>query len=222
LTRSVPQSIHHSGDPPERPAGARKPLGPTSAVAGGPLPGIAHNVALRGWLKRGRHLLAVLALVPIAAFMRPALLPAGFAVSLFGQAIQTWCLSSLTKNWELTVGGPYLVVRNPMYLGRYFLLLGFVLLTGNPWVVAGFTLLYYGYMHVRVVREERRLRRNFRESFERYCRDVRRFLPAWSRLADRRVWVFERELFFENHAPWNVVATLAAYAALYAYQRWNV
>ena len=47
---------------------------------------------------------------------------------MFGQLIQTWCFASLVKNWQLTERGPYLMCRNPMYIGRYFLILGFVLL----------------------------------------------------------------------------------------------
>jgi uncharacterized membrane protein len=181
--------------------------------------GLFHNPALRRFLFHTRHLLALLFLVPLAAFMDPAWLAPGFAVSMFGQAIQVWCLSSLVKNQELTVRGPYLVVRNPMYLGRYFLLLGFVLLLGNPWVVLGYTAVYYAYMSNRVEREERRLRRNFGESFERYCREVRRFLPSPARLARQDVYVFRRELFLENHAHWNILGTVAAYAALWAYGR---
>jgi protein-S-isoprenylcysteine O-methyltransferase Ste14 len=178
------------------------------------LKGPLHNVAIRRFLFRTRHLLALVLLVPLARFMKPEWLPIGFAVSLVGQAIQVWCLSSLVKNLELTVRGPYLLVRNPMYLGRYFLLLGFVLLLGNLWAVVGFTVGYWLYMTSRVKREERRLARNFGERFAAYCSQVRRFLPSL-RAAEGEVWVFERRLFFENHAHWNVLGTLAAYAVLY-------
>ncbi len=183
------------------------------------LEGLFHNLAIRRFLFRIRHLLALVLLLPLALFMEPEWLPAAFAVSMIGQLIQTWCLSSLVKNWELTVKGPYLLVRNPMYLGRYFLLLGFVLLLGNPWIVVAYTALYYLYMSNRVKREERRLRKNFRDAFERYCREVRRFLPSFSRILDRDVWVFDRKLFLENHAHWNILGTLGAYAALFLLQR---
>lgn len=176
--------------------------------------GLLHNVVLRRFLFHTRHGLAVVALVPLALFMKPEWLPLAFAVSLFGQAIQTWCLASLVKNLELTIRGPYLMVRNPMYLGRYFLLLGFVLLLGNVWAVVAYTALYSVYMQARVKREERRLRRNFGEAFETYCRDVRRFLPSFARIGRPDIRVFQRDLFFANNAHWNILGTLAAYAAL--------
>jgi hypothetical protein len=175
------------------------------------------NVAIRRFLFRTRHLLALALLVPLARFMEPEWLPAAFAVSMFGQVIQTWCLSSLVKNLELTVRGPYKMVRNPMYLGRYFLLLGFAMLLGDMWVIAAYTILYYLYMLNRVRREERRLKRNFGADFETYCREVRRFLPNPFRSFDREIWVFEWSLFLENHAHWNILGTIAAYAGLYVY-----
>jgi protein-S-isoprenylcysteine O-methyltransferase Ste14 len=173
------------------------------------------NVALRRLLFRTRYLIGLLLLVPLALTMKPALLPYAFAISMTGQLVQTWCFAALVKNRELTARGPYLLSRNPMYLGRYLLLLGFVLLPGNLWLVLAFTVLYYLYMVSRVRREEVRLRRNFGEDYARYCREVRRFLPSIGRLNDPAVWFFDRETFLENHAHWNLLGTLGAYAILF-------
>jgi protein-S-isoprenylcysteine O-methyltransferase Ste14 len=173
------------------------------------------NERLRTFLVRTRYLLAVVLLVPLAKAMHPELLPAALLVSLAGQAVQTWCFASLVKNRELTVRGPYVLVRNPMYLGRYFLLLGFVLLLASPLAVAVYTAGYLVYMVDRVSSEERRLRRGYGEAYAAYCKEVRRFLPSFSNLADPRIRFFSRELLVENHAHWNAVLTIAAYAALY-------
>jgi protein-S-isoprenylcysteine O-methyltransferase Ste14 len=173
------------------------------------------NEALRTFLIRTRYLVAVVLLVPLAWAMRPELLPAGILVSLAGQAVQTWCFASLVKNRELTVRGPYVLVRNPMYIGRYFLLLGFVLLLGSPLAVAIYTVGYVVYMVARVAREERRLHRGYGAAYADYCAKVHRFWPSFSRLGDRRVWFFSKELLFENHALWNAILTIAAFGALY-------
>ena len=84
--------------------------------------------AVRTALFKTRFLLALVLLVPLARYMRPEWGPAALGISLFGQLIQTWCFASLVKNRELSVRGPYKLVRNPMYLGRYFLIFGFVCL----------------------------------------------------------------------------------------------
>ena len=176
--------------------------------------------ALRRFLVKTRFLLALVLIVPLARYMRPEWLPAALGVSLFGQLIQTWCLASLVKNRELSVRGPYLMVRNPMYLGRFFLILGFVLLLGNPWIIAAYVAVYYTYMYLRVKGEERRLRRAYTEDFDAYCRKVRRFLPSFGRLGDRAVWFFDKEMFLENHGHWNILLTILAYAAVYTLHRW--
>jgi hypothetical protein len=173
------------------------------------------NRAVRRFLFRTRHLIGLVLLVPLAKTMRPELLPFGFAISMAGQLVQTWCFAALVKNRTLTVRGPYLLSRNPMYLGRYLLLLGFVMLPGSLLLVVGFTVLYYLYMVSRVRREEIRLRRNFGEDYARYCSEVHRFLPSFGRLGEPAVWFFDRETFLENHAHWNLLGTLAVYAILF-------
>ena len=78
---------------------------------------------------------------------------------------------------ELVVRGLYRYVRNPMYLSVTMIVLGEVLLTGScglliywaVWFVAT-NLFVIGY-------EEPTLRRRFGESYERYTRDVGRWLP---------------------------------------------
>jgi protein-S-isoprenylcysteine O-methyltransferase Ste14 len=178
------------------------------------------NEVLRRVLYRTRYLLFLFLLVPLALFMKPALLGPALFVSLVGQLIQTWCFASLVKNRELTTRGPYHVVRNPMYLGRFFLILGFVLLPGSLPVLAAFTVLYVVYMVSRVRREERRLARVFGERYGAYCRNVKRFVPSLRRLADPEVWCFDRRAFLENHAHWNIVLTVAAYGILWI--QWEI
>ena len=173
------------------------------------------NTALRKALFRARYLLALVLLWPLASFMQPRWLMIGFGVSMAGQLIQTWCFASLVKNRELTRRGPYLLVRNPMYLGRFLLLLGFILLLASPLTILVYTVLYYLYMVNRVKREETRLKRIFGEDYATYCRDVNRFVPTFRRLTDRSVWFFNGSRFLENNAHWNILLTLVAYAAIY-------
>jgi protein-S-isoprenylcysteine O-methyltransferase Ste14 len=173
------------------------------------------NKPIRKFLKRTRYLWAVGLAYPLARYMIPELLPIAIGISLLGQLIQGWCFASLVKNRELSIRGPYLLVRNPMYLGRFFLILGFVCLLGSLPAIAVYTVLYYPYMLFRVKREERRLRRIYTEEFERFCREVGRFLPSLRRLGDPAVRFFDMAMFLENNGHWNILLTLAAYAAVY-------
>ncbi len=86
-------------------------------------------------------------------------------------------LSPVDPPRELVVRGLYRYVRNPMYLSVTLVVFGEVLLTGSRplllywavWFVA-VNLFVIGY-------EEPTLRRRFGESYERYTRDVGRWLP---------------------------------------------
>lgn len=174
---------------------------------------------IRKFLFRTRWLLALLLAAPLAIWLRPEWIPWGVGVAMVGQLIQGWCFASLVKNRELSVRGPYLMARNPMYLGRYFLILGFVLLLGSWIAVAVYTALYWPYMLYRVKREEARLRRVFGESFEAYCREVRRFWPSLRPLGDPRIRFWDNSMFLENNGHWNILLTLLAFVAIWGVHR---
>jgi len=175
-----------------------------------------NHPAVRKGLFKGRFVLSAALLVPVAYYMRPWWLVPGLAVSMFGQLIQTWCFASLVKNRELTARGPYLMCRNPMYVGRYFLILGFVMLLANPWLIGAYTLVYWLYMTHRVSREERRLRGWLGEPYIEYCKKVNRYFPSLRPLADRGLYFFDGKMFLENNAHWNILGTLIAYGLIYA------
>lgn len=105
----------------------------------------------------------------------------GIAGLLIGQALQVWAAGALPrhKNEALTTSGPYAWVRNPMYLGRFCLGLGLVLLVWRWYLAPVYVVAYALYAHFRVAREERRLRERFGDAYDEYSRRVRRWLPRW-------------------------------------------
>jgi protein-S-isoprenylcysteine O-methyltransferase Ste14 len=175
-----------------------------------------HPVARKLFL-RLRYVLALALLAWLALRADAALLPLGFLVSLFGEAIQLWSFASLVKNEQLTARGPYVLVRNPMYLGRFFLILGAVLLLGNGYVTIVYVVLYYFYMVNRVQREETRLARLLGQPYRDYCARVNRFLPSFGRLADPAVRYFSFGVLLRNNGHWNLLSMLAFYGALWAW-----
>lgn len=176
-----------------------------------------NNAALRKLFLKIRYPLVFALLVALVFFIQPQWLLTGFVVSMLGEAIQLWSFASLVKNEELTARGPYVMVRNPMYLGRFFLMLGFILLFGNPYVIAVYCVLYYFYMVNRVKREERRLERLLGEPYRAYCATTNRFLPSFQRLVNKQVWFFDWGVLFSNNGHWNLLSALAAYGVIFAY-----
>ena len=183
--------------------------------------GLFQHPGLRRFLVRMRTPIVVLAVLLLAQFVRQEWLLPGFIVSMFGEFIQLWCFASLDKNATLTARGPYSMVRNPMYLGRFFILLGFLMLLGNGWLLLAYAVVYWLYMDARVRREEAHLRPIFGAAYEDYCRTVRRFLPTWPATGQPlRYW--SGELFRQNNAGFNLGATLVVWALVVAVGGWGL
>jgi protein-S-isoprenylcysteine O-methyltransferase Ste14 len=179
-----------------------------------------HPVARKIFLNL-RYIFAIAAVAAIAYYARRELLCAGFVVSMFGQLIQLWSFASLVKNEQLTARGPYVMVRNPMYLGRFFLILGFVVVTGSYVAIVAYSLFYWFYMYNRVQREEARLSQLLGEPYRAYCARVNRFLPNLLKLGDPMVRFFDFGVMRRNNGHWNLLATLIAWAALAWYRRYS-
>jgi len=154
----------------------------------------------------------------------------GMAVTLVGELIQLWSASHLEKDQTLATSGPYSYVRNPMYVGRFLVLLGFVAmiqqawwpraqLHGIPLVVAAYVVLFALYARSRVGREEARLRVVFGDGYDHYCKEVPRFLPRirpYSRATARR-WQWSRIVANNEHLNLMCVAAVLSLALIRLY-----
>jgi len=124
------------------------------------------------------------ALVDLGFLRYAGLLPIGFGAVLYG-----WCLWHFTVTGRgtpmpidpakaLVMEGPYRLVRNPMYLAVLSVLLGEVLLFEAPGLLI-YTAIWFAVVWIFVrVYEEPALQHQFGETYERYCRNVPRWLPT--------------------------------------------
>ena len=175
---------------------------------------IFNNKRLRHVLLQLRYPIFLIAAIILIQNIKPAWFAVGCAVAFFGELIQLWCFASLDKNRILAVRGPYILMRNPMYLGRFFLLLGVLLLTGNAWIVFIFIVLYF-YMVNRVKREEAKLQPLFGESYRKYCQKVNRFVPTFKDVDWGSLWFFRWNLLQKNNGHWNFMAVLVCFFIFY-------
>ena len=80
------------------------------------------------------------------------------------------------RTQHLMTDGPYRLNRNPMLTGTLIYLASF-----NVWLWTWQAVLvwcvFFAIMFVQVLTEEKRLRRDFGEKYEAYCRCTGRFLP---------------------------------------------
>jgi protein-S-isoprenylcysteine O-methyltransferase Ste14 len=100
-----------------------------------------------------------------------------------GVALRWWATLHVAsrKNEFLVSSGPYSICRNPLYLGTLLITLAIALYMQSLTFAVGLAVTSLFYLGVTVGDEERRLRERFGDVYERYCRDVPRFLPRWRR-----------------------------------------
>ena len=142
-------------------------------------------------------------LLPIAVLLfvlpSPRLLPdpalagwLGFLIAVIGQAVRvgTVGLAYIIRGGkdhrvyaeELVTAGLYSHVRNPMYFGNFFLLLGLAVAT-NSWLFALVGVPLSLGMHKSIVAaEENFLRNKFGAQFDDYCKRVPRWVPRFAGL----------------------------------------
>jgi protein-S-isoprenylcysteine O-methyltransferase Ste14 len=180
-----------------------------------PKPGLAHELfndaRIRRFFLKIRVPIALAAGLLLMIFADPHWLFPAFCISLAGSLLQSWCFGTLHKKKELAASGPYALVRNPMYLGRYFLILGVFTLPGVLWLIPIYTVIYYFYMVNRVRREEEALQGIFGQEYEAYCSAVPRFLPTRKPFQGNPVLAFRWDLFLQNHGHWNFLSVIAFY-----------
>lgn len=129
----------------------------------------------------------------------------GSLVALAGEGIRVWAAGHLEKSREVTVSGPYRMVRHPLYLGSSLLGVGLAIAADHVGV-AVIVLLYVGTTFpAAILAEEAHLREKFGEAYEAYAR--RTHVPA------PRVFSWQRALANrEHHTMAGVLAALGILA----------
>ncbi len=176
---------------------------------------VFNNLTLRKTLLALRLPIALVLVAALLWNIDPHWFWPGLAVSLAGMALQLWVFGCIRTREVLAVNGPYMFVRNPMYIARFLLILGLVLMTGIPWLLVIYIPLYYFYMVNRVEREETVLQETFGGEYIDYCKRVPRFVPTLRPYPKGRFWYFRSRNFRRQHGLENLVVFLLIYALSY-------
>ena len=150
-------------------------------------------------------LFAFIAILVYKSQPQPLLFAIGAVLTLIGIAIRIWAAGHLTRDQRLAVSGPYAYTRNPFYLGRFSILIGFALMSGLHgflvWTIFLISLgfFFFGYMPRKERREGGRLEELFGDQFRKYRENVPSLFPRLTPYrdpftAEKRPW--NRDLFF--------------------------
>lgn len=152
------------------------------------------------WLFRWRSYLPLVVLGIFLLAMREYTKPGGnefvetmwetfcLSVSLFGLAIRAFTIGHVPKNTSgrntkkqvadvLNTTGPYSVVRNPLYLGNFFMGLGVALFAGFWWLALLYILIFWLYYERIIFAEEAFLTRKFGEEYVQWASKTPAIVP---------------------------------------------
>ncbi|MHB8652315.1 MAG: methyltransferase family protein [Terriglobia bacterium] len=103
----------------------------------------------------------------------------GGGIALLGLLLRALAAGFLEKGRALATAGPYRFTRNPLYLGSFFMGVGFALAAGS-WPLGLAFLVFFLLVYWPVMRrEEDFLRRQFGDEFARYAASTPLFFPTF-------------------------------------------
>ncbi len=146
----------------------------------------------------------------------PTLLAAGAAVGWIGVGLRAWASGHLRKNETVTASGPYVLTRNPLYLGSLLIGIGCGIAGGNVPIIILLTAFFLG-IYLPVMRAEADyLSRTFPDQYPPYAARVPLLLPDLRALPRAFAVPFDARLYVryrEYRASLGLIAVLAVLAA---------
>ena len=154
------------------------------------------DVPTGAWLFRYRSFLPV-PLALILLFVRygevtgDAVMAAGVALVLSGQALRLWAVRHIgtisrtrtTRYGPLMTAGPYTIVRNPLYVGNWLLWTGFAGWSGLLWMVPVAWIVFFAQYRAIAGWEAAFIRGKYPGAYDDYARQVRPWMPRWPPLS---------------------------------------
>lgn len=137
----------------------------------------------------------------------------GLTLITSGLAIRSWAAGHIVKTDVLAVHGPYAWVRHPLYLGSLLLLVGFAELLEDRLALVGVLLMFGLFYLPAMVREDRRLRDHFGQTWVSYKKDTPQWIPnRWSKSSKTPQPPWNLYLWV-NNGEWRIV-TLSIFVVI--------
>lgn len=141
----------------------------------------------------------------------------GITLVLAGLAIRSWAAGTLHKWTELTTVGPYALVRHPLYVGSYLMMIGFCTIIDDGENILFVMGPIFAMYLAAVFKEERKLAQRFPAQWADFAQRTPRFLPR--RLPVRPFEAWSAHQWLGNREYQALLASLAGLAAL---QLWRL
>jgi protein-S-isoprenylcysteine O-methyltransferase Ste14 len=166
---------------------------------------------------------SILAARPLTADRRISLAfdAAAFLLVLIGGATRSWAMGYHVwrrvhgpgSQRSLITAGPYALVRNPLYLGTLLISAGVALMSGSPFIIGTYAVVFWLGYYAIILWEEEKLVGQFGTSYRDYFDSVPRVVPGL-RIWARREGVFSFPTMMRCMEPAKTLAFLLALALM--------
>ncbi len=108
-----------------------------------------------------------------------------FGVFIAGLALRMWATFYIggRKCKQVVRDGPYSLCRNPLYVGSFLVTASSCLFLKTLWFAGGLLIMMAFYSWATIPTEEKKLREELGPDYLKYCQEVPRFVPNFSRFS---------------------------------------
>ncbi|HEA25516.1 MAG TPA: isoprenylcysteine carboxylmethyltransferase family protein [Ectothiorhodospiraceae bacterium] len=186
---------------------------------------------LLSWLQKRRVHIARLTLWPLIiylfAYERVSILSIdhtqyqlGLLALVVGVLTRSISAGTLHKNQQLNMEGIYAIVRNPLYVGSFFILLGINLIIHHPLVWAASIIIFSLTYIPTILGEENTLKKIFPDQWGQFEATVPRFIPNILRIFELRKTSWNFKQWHKNHEHYTVITAILVVVILELYSRY--
>ena len=152
-----------------------------------------------------RQVIGLLLVAVCANFARPdsGTVAIGLAMALIGQVFRIYAAGYIHKKKQLASTGPYALVRHPLYLGNFLILIGFTIASANLYVTIGVILFFLIWYPAAIAYEDSKLENIFEEEWREWSKNIRAIIPGRFRFADLKAegWDTYQSLIRNGELP---------------------
>lgn len=172
---------------------------------------MGNRTGLLGWFDRIRfneilrQVIGLLLVAVCANFAMPdsGTVAAGLALAVVGQVFRIYAAGYIHKNKQLATNGAYGLVRHPLYLGNFLILIGFTIACANWYVVIAVILFFVIWYPAAIAYEDSKLENIFEDDWREWSKSRRAIIPGRFRWSDLKAsgWDTYQSLIRNGELP---------------------
>jgi protein-S-isoprenylcysteine O-methyltransferase Ste14 len=166
------------------------------------LMGLFDRIRFNEILRQGIGLLLV-AVCAYFANLDKGFVMLGLALAIAGQIFRIYAAGFIHKNKQLATTGPYSLVRHPLYLGNFLIMIGFTIAAANLYVTLVVVVFWLIWYPAAIAYEDAKLERIFEDEWRAWSKNIRAVIPGRFRFADLKAegWDTYQSLIRNGELP---------------------